>query len=128
MRAQGTIADVLVVDDDRDIRESLRALLELHGFAVPTARHGGEALELLARGRPRLMLLDWMMPEVSGEETLRRVRASPELAALPVLVITAAPNVRPHGVQVMPKPFDPPQLLARVRALTGEAHGEGQPG
>lgn len=81
---------VLVVDDDRDIRETVRELLELEGWPVITARNGAEALEAMRRVRPALVLLDLVMPVMDGEEVCRRCRADPALADIPVVIVSAA--------------------------------------
>ena len=121
--------DILVVDDDEDIRESLVFVLEAEGFEVATAAGGEEALALLDVDRPSLVLLDLMMPSVSGWDVLERMRAQPRLAKIPVCVISASINRHEEvpGVTVMPKPIDVERLLeyvgkhcsksARTRAL-----------
>src|SRR6478752_5831532 len=81
---------VLVVDDDLDIRETLRDVAEAEGFAVDTASDGREAMERLNKGpAPHLVLLDLMMPVMSGWEVLRAMRADRILQAVPVVVISA---------------------------------------
>ncbi len=89
-RADADAPLVLVVDDDRDIRESLTELLELENYRVASARHGAEALELARAERPALILLDLFMPVMDGEEFRRRQREDPELSAIPVVVMSAA--------------------------------------
>jgi CheY-like chemotaxis protein len=84
---------VLVVDDDRDIRETLRDLLELEGFPVAVARNGAEALERMRELRPGLVLLDLFMPVMDGAEVCRRRQADPELGGIPVVVLSAAPDL-----------------------------------
>ena len=80
----------LVVDDDRDIRESFGMILELSGFDVRTAEHGQAALELLHSGyTPDAILLDLMMPVLNGVEFLRIIRGDPRFADLRVVVSTA---------------------------------------
>jgi CheY-like chemotaxis protein len=80
---------VLVVEDDRDIRDTLRELLELEGWPVATARDGEEGLARMRELRPGLVLLDLLMPGVSGVEVCRRRAADPELRAIKVALITA---------------------------------------
>lgn len=109
---------ILVVDDDDDIRETLSEALELAGYAVKTAPHGGEALSLLAEGeKPCLIVLDLMMPVMDGyafrEEQLRR----PELASIPVVMVTASRSVREASTgaaTVLFKPFSLGRLMAAV--------------
>jgi CheY-like chemotaxis protein len=111
---------VLLVDDDRDVREMLAALLELEGYRVTVAVNGQEALALLQSGPPpSVILLDLLMPVMDGFEFRRRQQAHPAWAALPVVVMTAvadpavaAPMV--GTVACLTKPFEVAHLLALV--------------
>ena len=78
-----------MVDDEPDLLELVRFNLDRAGFQVDVAESGGEALERLQRSRPDLLVLDLMLPDLSGEEVCRRVRAEPALAGLPVIMLTA---------------------------------------
>jgi two-component system, OmpR family, alkaline phosphatase synthesis response regulator PhoP len=103
--------DILVVDDDADIRESLVLALELEGYRVDSARHGGEAWDALDAGcRPSLVFLDLAMPVLSGPELLARIRADERLRATPVVVLTAfgslAAGVIGLAQQCLFKPVD----------------------
>lgn len=110
---------ILIVEDDVDTRETLRFLLEAEGFTVIEAGHGKAALECLARGpRPCLILLDLMMPVMSGFEFLRELRSNPAHDVTPVVVASAwgseAETV--EGAQgFVRKPFDLPDLFELVR-------------
>jgi CheY-like chemotaxis protein len=100
---------VLVVDDDPDIRETLHDVLEAEGFAVACAANGREALTALGMGsRPALVILDLMMPTMSGWEVLAAIRADRSLADLPVAVMSAAgPRAAPPGATCfLRKPVD----------------------
>ena len=81
---------VLIVDDDRDIRETLAEILADEGYEVHTARNGAEGLEVVARVRPCLVLLDLFMPVMDGAEFRRRQQGDPAIAEVPVVVISAA--------------------------------------
>jgi CheY-like chemotaxis protein len=108
---------VLVVDDDADIREAVRAVLESDGYEVHTAANGHEALELLGRMRePCLILLDLMMPVLSGWEFLELRKRNHHLANLPVVVVSAVGDrVRPDPrTAVVRKPPDVDTLLKIV--------------
>ena len=84
---------ILVVEDDPDIRETLRDVLEIEGYEVTTAEHGKDALDKLARmARPCLVLLDLMMPVMSGAEFLAVLRKDEVLSTLPVVVVSAWPK------------------------------------
>ena len=135
MRREGNTLSpntILVVDDDADIRESLRDALGDEGYAVRLASNGKEALELLTTlKRPRGIILDLTMPVMSGTEFYQAMRAVPALADIPVLISTSDPSHAPTGVPVMKKPVSLKRLLATVAALllkrgaVGEASSRG---
>jgi two-component system response regulator CpxR len=97
---------VLIVDDEEGTRESLREVVEMAGRTAVTASNGREALELLARWHPCLIILDLIMPVMSGEEMLEAMRKEPTLAKVPVVISTSAPARAPAGIPVIPKPVD----------------------
>lgn len=112
---------LLIVDDDRELCAMLAEYLGPEGFAAETAATGGAALERLARGGVDLVVLDVMLPELSGFEVLRRLRA---VSAVPVLMLTARGEEvdRVVGLEMgaddyLAKPFSPRELVARVRAI-----------
>ncbi|MGH9148900.1 MAG: response regulator transcription factor, partial [Acidimicrobiales bacterium] len=123
------MATVLVVDDEPDLVELLRLILEFEGYDVLTAGRGAEALEIVEIERPDVVVLDVMMPEIDGFEVLARLKGSPDpgVAGIPVIMCTAkaADTDRIRGgiegaVQYVTKPFGPERFLAEVeRALTG---------
>jgi two-component system response regulator MprA len=113
---------ILVVDDDRAVRDSLRRSLQFNGYTVELAGDGQQALDALSSQRPDAMVLDVMMPRVDGLEVCRRLRGAGD--DLPVLVLTARDAVadRVAGLDAgaddyLPKPFALEELLARLRAL-----------
>ncbi|MFD0919096.1 response regulator transcription factor [Saccharopolyspora rosea] len=117
---------ILVVDDDRAVRESLRRSLQFNGYQVELAADGQQALDLLADNRPDAMVLDVMMPRLDGLEVARRLRSTGD--DLPILVLTARDAVsdRVAGLDAgaddyLPKPFALEELLARLRALLRRA-------
>ncbi len=119
-------AHVLVVDDDKAIRESLGLLLQLEGYDVALAENGARALEIIRdEGMPRLMLLDLMMPVMSGWEYLVLAEEDQTLSRIPVVVISAmpaplAPPEQKGGVKAcLKKPVDIERLLALVQQLSG---------
>jgi CheY-like chemotaxis protein len=114
---------VLVVDDDLDIRETLRDVAEAEGFAVATASDGREAMERLQRGpAPHLVLLDLMMPVMSGWEVLRAMRSDRALSSVPVVVISAVGSKMDlFGASAfLCKPIDLDILLATLHQHCGE--------
>jgi two-component system, chemotaxis family, chemotaxis protein CheY len=116
--------DILLVEDDLAVRESLVEILELEGFRVHESGDGAEALSWLrGGGRPRLVMLDLVMPYMGGGDFLRELRAEPVLRGLPVVLMTAAsPGTTdlPTADALLPKPFEVVDLLATVgRFLAG---------
>ena len=110
---------ILVVEDDRDIQETLVSLLGDFGYAVRTAANGQDALCVLASGPPpRLILLDQMMPVMNGEQLIEhlRISADPSSALLPICVLTAAHDFRRERdvVAILRKPFDEGALMEIV--------------
>ena len=115
---------VLVVEDESSIVTLLRYNLEKAGFRVAEAVDGEEALLLVEEEVPDLILLDWMLPVVSGIEVCRRLRRRPETRAVPVIMLTARgeESDRVRGLDCgaddyVTKPFSPEELIARVRAV-----------
>ena len=124
------MATILVVDDEPDIRQLVRFTLGLDGHEVVEAQDGGDALEVVARHRPDLIVLDVMMPEVSGWDALTRLKADDDsrVRHIPVVMLTAlsSPMDRARGgiegaVRYLAKPIAPDDLRATVtEALAGE--------
>lgn len=120
---------VLVVEDEEPLALLLRYNLEAEGFAVESVARGDEAELRLRENPPDLVLLDWMLPGVSGIELCRRLRNRPETATLPVIMLTARgeEDERVRGLAVgaddyVVKPFSVPELMARVKAMLRRAH------
>ena len=111
---------VMVVDDDADVREALAVTLELDGYLVFLASDGAEALTLLRSNKchPCLIILDLMMPRMSGLEFRAEQLKDPSLAAIPVVVVTGAGRGVNHaalsGAEVLTKPVSIDALLASV--------------
>jgi PAS domain S-box-containing protein len=109
---------VLIVDDEADIRESLREALADEGYAVVVAANGKQALEILPTlNRPCAVILDIIMPVMSGIELYTAMRANPRLSDIPVVVSTSDPSRAPSGVLIMRKPINLARLLKTVDAL-----------
>jgi CheY-like chemotaxis protein len=114
-------ATILVVEDHADLRDMLAVLLESEGYDVRTATNGAEALKRLDESRPALILLDLMMPVMTGDEFRRRQLADPRYRDVPVICMTAAHDGRAraeriHADEYFQKPLDFEQLLTVVRA------------
>jgi DNA-binding response OmpR family regulator len=121
---------VLVVDDERKIRALVRSYLERAGIDVLTSGSGAEALEMAARSRPDLVVLDLGLPDVPGDEVARELRRAGDL---PILMLTARASQedRLHGLELgaddyVTKPFSPRELVLRVQAILRRGHGDGQ--
>jgi DNA-binding response OmpR family regulator len=111
---------VLVVDDEPRLADVVRMNLEVEGYRVLTAANGMEALARLTQDLPDLVVLDVMMPEMDGFETLRRIR---QVSSVPVIMLTvrAEEADRIKGLEIgaddyLTKPFSQPELVARIRA------------
>jgi CheY-like chemotaxis protein len=107
---------VLVVDDEEDVREALRDLLEQYGYKVVAAPNGREALSIM-RGDdpPGFVLLDLIMPVMNGWEFLDVVSHDAKLSRIPLSISTSAPDQAPSDHDVIPKPIDIDVLLDRIR-------------
>ena len=117
-------ATILFVEDEADLRELVRYNLEAQGFRVSLAESGDEAVERIRDGVPDLILLDWMLPGLSGIELCRRWRSREETARTPIIMITARgeEEERVRGLATgaddyVVKPFSMPELVARIQAL-----------
>ncbi|MBP1626762.1 MAG: hypothetical protein H6Q00_1237 [Holophagaceae bacterium] len=117
-------ARVLVVDDDAIARRSLRAMLERGYYQVETASSGAEAIEILPRFRPELLLLDIIMPGMDGLETCRRIRAMQGCDLLPIIFLTSDDRPETHaeafkakGDDFLRKPVFKTELIVRIRSL-----------
>jgi DNA-binding response OmpR family regulator len=121
---------ILVVDDERTLRETLAESLEQEGFAVVQAADGREAVDAFRRHHPDLILLDLMLPEISGTEVCRVIRAE---SGVPILMLTAksAEVDKVVGLELgaddyVTKPFSFRELLARIRALLRRSEAQAQ--
>jgi len=107
---------VLIVDDEQNIRETLEEFLQDEGYEVKTASNGADALSLMAGEEPPgLVILDMMLPLVSGQEVYERMQADPRLCGVPVIISTSAAAGAPNGPLVLQKPVNLDRLLAAVK-------------
>lgn len=114
---------ILIVEDDQGLASAEQAILEGEGYEILRAPDGVSALEILAREPVDLVLLDVNMPRMDGHQLVRQLRRNPETARLNVLMVTALGSVEEtiKGLEAgaddyLPKPFEIPELLARVKA------------
>ncbi|HML12803.1 MAG TPA: phosphate regulon transcriptional regulator PhoB [Xanthobacteraceae bacterium] len=124
-------ARIMIVEDEEPLTLLLRYNLEAEGYAVDVAARGDEAEVKLKEAAPDLVVLDWMLPGMSGIELCRRLRARPETERLPIIMLTARgeESERIRGLATgaddyIVKPFSVPELVARVRALLRRARPE----
>ena len=117
-------ASILVVEDEEPIQILLSYNLESEGYRVRHTAEGEEVMQLVTDERPDLIVLDWMLPGISGIEVCRLLRAKPEMRDIPVIMLTArseeAERVRGLATgadDYMVKPFSVPELLARILSL-----------
>ena len=121
---------ILVIDDDVELCSLIAEYLQAEGFGVDCVHDGESGLQMSKAGSYLLAVLDVMLPGINGFEVLRRVRA---VSRLPVLLLTARGEEvdRIVGLEIgaddyLPKPFNPRELVARIRAILRRTHGEGK--
>src|ERR671910_1874773 len=124
-------ARILVVEDEEALTTLLRYNLDAEGYEVETVSRGDDADMRLKEKTPDLVVLDWMLPGLSGIELCRRLRTRPETRSLPIIMLTARgeESERVRGLATgaddyIVKPFSVPELIARVRALLRRASPE----
>jgi two-component system phosphate regulon response regulator PhoB len=122
---------ILVIDDEPDLLELVRLNLDQAGYRVETAETGGEALELVRSSPPDLIVLDLMLPDISGTEVCRQIRSDADLQHIPVVMLTAKADEvdRVVGFELgaddyVTKPFSPRELTLRVRAVLRRKHSD----
>ena len=127
--------NVLVVDDESAIREMIRFTLGKSGMSVRCAASGQEALEKIAEQSPDILLLDWMMPNMSGPQLTRRLRKDPLTENIPIIMLTAkvAEDDKVTGLNAgaddyIIKPFSPRELVARIGAVLRRSEPAGADG
>ena len=120
-------ARVLIVDDDAFIRRPLEFILKAEGFDPETAKDGEECLQRVKQLAPDLIFLDVMMPGLDGFSVCRELKADPETAGIPVILLSAKGHEhdRTRGLELgaedyMTKPYSPSELIRRVREILAE--------
>lgn len=123
---------LLLVDDDESLLATLKTFLELSGFAVLTAKNGVEALTAVTQAHPALIVLDVLMPQLDGRETLRQLRRREDWT--PVILLTQVTGVTQRIMAIdegaddyLNKPFDPHELVVRIRAILRRTQAGQQP-
>lgn len=115
---------ILIVDDEHDILLAAEILLTDEGFEVRTARNGREALERMAEKHPDIVLMDVMMPILSGPDTIKRMKADPEYANIPIILMSAVKpsfdrDTTPWDI-FLRKPFEIDSVLEAIQKLVGD--------
>ena len=115
---------ILVIDDEEHILELLKFNLELSGFDVCVSSEANQAIELIGKEKPDLLLLDWMLPKISGRDILKKIRQDENIYDLPVIMLTAK-NMEDDKIQglnvgaddYITKPFSIKELMARINTI-----------
>jgi len=119
---------IMVVDDEENVLELVKAILEKEKFSVITARSGKECLELLKKVKPDLILMDLMMPVMTGKDTTKKIRENPKTKDIKIIFLTVA-RLSEVGIaeieklnvlDYITKPFDNEDLVKRVKRAIGE--------
>ena len=120
---------ILIADDDELLTALVQFKLEAAGYHVITAENGARALEVVKNERPDLIVLDAMMPVLTGSEVLARLKADPDTATLPIIMLTARRSqedvvaaLRGGAADYLTKPFIPEELLVRVETTLNQSH------
>lgn len=108
---------ILIVDDDADIRESLRDAFEDEGYRARCAANGLEALDELRRDPPCAVVIDLIMPLMSGHELYETMKLDPTLSDIPVVISTSDPSRAPRGALLLKKPIDIGTMLDTIDGL-----------
>jgi CheY-like chemotaxis protein len=111
------VAEILIVDDEPDVRFVLRIAFEAAGHRIVEAHHGIAALERVKDSRPDLVVTDVMMPVLDGLELIRRLRSDPETAAIPILVLSSRATAASGADAALGKPFRSHEVLATGLSL-----------
>ncbi|MCB4755667.1 MAG: response regulator [Elusimicrobia bacterium] len=115
------MAKILVVDDEKDVVELLTFLLQKDGYTVVNAQNGKEALDVVPKEKPDLILLDVMMPELDGYTVQTRLLEDPATKGIPIIILTAKGHLRDifamsaNVTAYIEKPFDPKTLRAKIQ-------------
>ncbi len=118
------IKKILIVDDEPAIVDILSARLKAAGFEICTAADGLEAVAKVKSEKPNLIIMDVLMPKMTGFEAMKKIRENPESRGIPAIVISARGSMKDYfnditGVEFLPKPYEPKDLVHRIELLLG---------
>jgi two-component system phosphate regulon response regulator PhoB len=123
------VQTILIADDEDHLRLLVRMTLESDGYRLLEASDGREALELARKERPALLIIDWMMPEMTGLQTLEALRGDPDTTAVPVIMLTAKSQKADRNQALrlgirgyLVKPFSPLELMQLVETVLAGPH------
>ena len=123
---------VLLVDDDPVIRMLVCDCLTAYGYSVDQATCGTECLEMLAKSKPQLIILDLIMPDITGLDVLQKIRSQDDLNGIPVILLSADPDVQMNAAErnlsadkYLQKPFNIYTIVDAVKSVTAEAATRG---
>ena len=118
---------ILYADDDADIQEIIKNILTKEGFQVTIAKDGVEALKLAQETKPDVILLDYLMPGLTGAQVLQTLRKNTDTSSIPIIMVTAYPNEKEASlsagaVDFINKPIDKTDLLLRIKSVLKVRH------
>jgi two-component system, OmpR family, alkaline phosphatase synthesis response regulator PhoP len=118
---------ILLADDDQEVQEIVKTILEKEGYAVTVAKDGNETIEAVKKDKPDMIILDYLMPGLSGVEVLKILQGSDESKNIPVLMVTAHPTEKQRAldagaVDFITKPVEKPDLLLRIKSVLKVRH------
>ncbi len=115
---------LLIVEDEKPIRDMMRVALTRHGFQIAEAENGCRAIESILENQPDLILLDWMLPDISGVEVAKRIKCDYKTREIPIIMVTAKgeeedkiKGLENGADDYITKPFSPKELAARIKAV-----------
>ena len=119
-----SIKTILIADDDEDLRLLVHVTLDTPTYQILTAANGSQVLEIVKQRPPDLLILDWMMPGLNGDEVIIRLRQNPDTADIPVVMLTAKDSLEAHNQMArlapagyLVKPFSPLALIKKVQEV-----------
>jgi DNA-binding response OmpR family regulator len=118
---------ILLADDDQEVQDIVKIILEKEGYAVSVAKDGNETLNAVKQDKPDLIILDYLMPGLSGIEVLNALKSADESKNIPVLMVTAHPTEKQRAldagaVDFITKPVEKTDLLLRIKSVLKVRH------
>ena len=117
--SEGESMSILIVEDDRPLREAFESVLREMGYSVTSAENGRQAIERIQAERPSFIFVDLVMPIMDGFHLIEDLKRDPELSTIPVVAMSASWSAKTPGVPMMKKPFRAEAAIALVRSVCG---------